>query len=362
MRNHTLARKASNSHSCAVLLAAAAALAPGAGAYAAGLEQKPLTEGKNHFGLSATVAFNLKANFKDIHGPSLETPYGLAPGTIEKRNYDDGYVYPDNGATTTRDFEYRAASQVTPGTLDFHSAIQTVSGGSATDRQDAAPGLELSYSRDLLNWGRTTWGLEAAFGFTTASLDGGFSDSLDLLTDSFFNGAGAALTALVPPNPDPSAIHPNGPNVPVIDNSPTRAPVVPGAGGTRSGNLSLDSKLFTLRVGPCVNIPISQRFSAQVGGGLSLVLVNSEFSFSETVARTTWAGTTSRNLSTSNTDVAVGGYLGGALTYAFTKSAAAFAGARFQAAGNVSQTLAGRQAELDLGSLLFAQAGVKLSF
>lgn len=363
MAKHTLHRRPStpSGPSCAAVLATVAALTPAVSVLAADANWEPLSEGKNHFTLGASFGFNLKANFKELHGPPPATPYGPAVGGVLDRSYDDGFLGVDSAGNVggqTGYYQYGTLGQATAGTLDFHSAVQAVSGGSASDREGVAPGVELTYSRDLLKWGRTTWGLEGGFGFTSASFDAGYTDALSLLTDSYVNPFGLGLPGLVAPN---TPVARDTPGRPLMPDAPTRG-ITPGAGGTRSGSLALESDLFTFRLGPCVTIPINQRFAAHLGAGLAVVFVNSDFKFAETVAATTLAGTTSRSLSTSDTDVAVGGYVGGTLSYSFTKAVGAFAGARFQAAGNVTQDLAGRQAELDLGSTVFTQAGVRLSF
>jgi hypothetical protein len=57
--------------------------------------------------------------------------------------------------------------------------------------------------------------------------------------------------------------------------------MVPG-GALITGSRQMDATLYDLRLGPYLELPLADRFTCQVGGGLAVGLVDSTFAFSDT--------------------------------------------------------------------------------
>src|SRR6185295_17128603 len=103
---------------------------------------------------------------------------------------------------------------------------------------------------------------------------------------------------------------------------------------TITGERNLDADIFAIRLGPYVEVPLSEKFSVIFNGGLALVVGHTDFSFRETVTIAD-AGlvTPLRSDSGTQTDFLVGGYVGANLAYSITKEVSVFSGVQFQAAG-----------------------------
>ena len=148
----------------------------------------------------------------------------------------------------------------------------------------------------------------------------------------------------------------SGPGV-VIGSSSTRS-IVPGT-AIITGSRSLDSTLYGFHLGPTVDLDITGRLSAELGGGLAFGVVNSTFAFNET---TTTLGATSSSGSTSRTGCQVGAYAEAGLAYRVCRAASLFGGVQFQSLGNFNQSVGGRGAQLDLSQSVFCVLGIELRF
>lgn len=322
-----------------------------------------LPEGRNRFGLSARFGFNIQAKFRNKSGAPGFTDIGPATGPAVDRYYDDGFVGVDstgNATGNTAYWSYQNLAQVTSAGIDYHSA-SPVSGASSSADADVAPGLELTYSRDLGEWGCARWGFDLGLGFNNITVedDAPYSGSLALTTDTYNHPLGLGLSGAVPPNTPVSRTDVNI-GRPVLPGAPSQR-VVTTPTGTQTGWRELDANLFSLRLGPALNFPITQRFSAQVGLGLALGIVDSEFTLHEDV--TTAAGGTAQNHgSDTDTGFLVGGYVGVSANNALTRRLSAFAEAQYQYLTDFTHEYAGREAELDLSRSIFVQGGLSFSF
>jgi hypothetical protein len=326
----------------------------------------PPAETHNRLALSYRMGLNISVDFRRLGGLALSDP-GPTSGSAVNRNYDDGYNRVDssgNAGGYTWYWGYQSAQSVQGGNLVLQS-YSTPANAASNDRQDDPQhGLELSYSRELYR--KKSWraGLEGAFGYSLISI----ADSHNLKANVFRTNDSFALPGIVPPQAPYNGTF-TGPG-PVISSTMTPAnrsvDVLPGA-ATITGSRSIDSDLFTIRLGPYLEVPLDDKFSLIFGGGLALVWAQTDFSFREnvTISDPTYGVTLNsgqRSGSVSQTDFLVGGYVSGSLAYAITREVSVFGGAQYQMAGHAVNTAKGKESVLDLGSSLLITFGIAYSF
>jgi hypothetical protein len=311
----------------------------------------------NRLGLSFRLGFNIDARFKNLGGFASTANTGPPAGGGADRTYDDGFVRVDSSGNAngfTWNWGYQDAAQVQGDTIAMHAGSSPADGVSKQDG-DPQPGFELSYERRLGWWGRASWGFEAAFGFTDVEVrdNRALSGNATLLTDAY------SLGGVVPP-PAPYSGSFNGPGA-LIGDLPTRTLLVTAGGAQISGQRKLDAELYTLRLGPCLEIPMTSRFTARVGAGVAFGFVDSEFSFAETV---TLAGgpSVSRSGASQKNDSLLGAYAGAQFSYRVFRSASVFTGAQFQYLEDFKQQAGGKEAKLDLGASVFLSGGLNFQF
>jgi hypothetical protein len=324
---------------------------------------------RNRFGLSYRMGFNITAKFKNLGGyPALANPNMTPNGAAW--NYDDGYNFDDGPGTPPGQTWYWGyagpkATQV-PGDgnlyLSRSSAGADVSTGGKTD-DPQQPGFEFTYNRDLGALGsKARWGVEGAFNFMNVSIHDNRTlfGSVTKQTDAY------ALNGVVPPDPPYYGTFegpvPGGPNRPVISDTPIpQAPTTIANGATIVGDRKIDADIYGFRVGPYVEIPLSQKFALSLSGGLAVASVHGDFKFNETVS-IPGVGSVASSGSGSRTDWLFGGYAGANLSYAFNKSWSAAIGAQYQNVGRFSEQVGGKRAELDLSNSIFVTVGIGYSF
>jgi hypothetical protein len=320
----------------------------------------------NKLGLSYRMGLNITADFNKLGGFERMTDPGPATGSTYNRTYDNGYNRVDssgNAGGQTWYWGYQNANSVRGNSLVLQSEASPNNLSEKNISDDPQHGLELSYSRELSrgDWWRA--GGEFGVGYIPLSI----SDSRTLrgqvnrITDTF------SLGGVVPPLPPYHGTF-EGPG-PLIDSSPDRAQTVFSQASTVVGERKLDSDVFVFRLGPYFEVPITEKFSAIVSGGLTLVYAASDFSYTETVTISD-LGQVRRSSSASEDDFLVGGYAGLTLAYAITEEFGVFAGAQYQAAGRaVSSTptlkghpMTNKEAVLDMGSSIVVSLGISYSF
>jgi opacity protein-like surface antigen len=136
---------------------------------------------------------------------------------------------------------------------------------------------------------------------------------------------------------------------------------------TITGDRSIDSHVFTIRLGPYMEIPVNDRLSLFVDGGLAMAVAHTKFAFHETVTISDPTYNIDlisepRSGSGSQTDFLVGGYVGGGVSYALTKQLSLVGGVEFQAAGKEVNHVKGKESALDLGKAFIISMGVSYSF
>jgi hypothetical protein len=149
---------------------------------------------------------------------------------------------------------------------------------------------------------------------------------------------------------------------PLIPDAPINrsVDVIPG-GVLVTGTRQLDANLYGIRLGPYIEWPLSDKWTVGLNGGFTLVAVDSDFRFRETVTPsgsspilTTGSG--------AETDLLPGGYIGGNVSYQVAPNVTLFSSAQFQHVGDFTQNVNGKRAELDLGKSLFVTVGLNWSF
>jgi len=323
-----------------------------------------LPEFKNRIGISYRMGLNITVDFKKFGGLALSDP-GAATGGAVNRNYDNGYNRVDssgNANNQTWYWGYSSPQSVQGGNLVLQSYSTPANASSNNRGDDPHHGFEINYQRELYRKPHWRFGAEAAFGYSLISVD----DSRTLHNRVYRTNDTFALNGVIPPNSPYNGTF-EGPG-PVISSAPSsRSTDVLTAAATITGNRSLDAHVFMVRLGPYLEVPLSERFSFFINGGLTLGAGYTKFSFHENVEISDPAyGVTltsgHRSGSGSETDFIIGGYGGAGISYAMTKQVSLFTSAIYQAAGHVTNSEHGKESVLDLGKSILVSVGVSYAF
>jgi hypothetical protein len=307
-----------------------------------------------HVSLNYSMGLNIKGSFQTTGG--LPHNPGPATGGVNHQ-YDDGYNNVDvtgnnhGGFHGTWNWGYQNASQISGDTLLMHGTSWGLGGSSTTDANGPQPGMELIFGRELGRAQHVRWGVDGTFGFTDVKIQDNnpLTAQQSIITDSY------NLNGVIPPSAPYSGTF-NGPG-PIITDTPNRTTSA-GATALVTGPRELDAQLYSFKLGPYAEIPLNDHWGLQFRGGLALVEVVGQFSYSETVSGI--GGTQMAN--GSHNGLQVGGYAAANLTYAFNDSFGLFAGAQFQDVGQYTQNLNGRKAMLDLSRSIFVAVGFSYSY
>jgi len=312
----------------------------------------------NRFGLSYRAGFNISAKFKNVAGFSQLNNPGPATGGAD-HFYDDGYNRVDssgNAGGLTWFWGYEHASQVPgDGFLYMHSVSSSQQSSSKDEDEDLQHGVEVSYNRQLGRVGRAFWGVEGAFNFSdlTISRRDNSGRSVTLITDAY--DLVNPPPPVIPPQPPYHGTRP-GPG-PAIDDDPDRIVSTESA----TGDHEVEASFYGLRLGPYVQVPLTEKLDLWFSGGLALAMVDSEYTFQESI--TTPSGPPAlRSGSSSEDDVLVGGYVGANISYAITESFDVFAGAQYQYLDGYSHRVSDKKASVELDKSIFLTVGIGYSF
>jgi hypothetical protein len=230
---------------------------------------------------------------------------------------------------------------------------------SSNDHYDTPmSGVELTYNRELIRKASWRGGLEGAFGYTYMHVHdtGTQSASVTRVNDTYLFSQNNG----VPIPPAPYTGNKNLPG-PTVGSSPSSSTTDVQQGASITGGRDFSADLFSFRIGPYVEIPLSKSIAFTLSGGLALVYVDSEFSFDETVT-IPGVGSVEHHASGSGNAWQAGGYVAGNFSVALSDSWAFVAGAQFEDVGRYTQTLSGKQATLDLSKSIFVTVGLSYSF
>ena len=332
----------------------------------------------NRLNVGFRMGYMMNVKFKALGGfPAMSDP-GPSSGTHQDHFYDDGYVLRDTRQVNdhyTWNWGFNSPGQVqagaeTPyGSLVLHSSSSPATAQS-TANEDPQYGLEFTYQRQLGKIKSWTWGLEGTFNFTEVSAHDTHTISYiqDRTTDTY------ALDGLNPYMPPPAA--PNTPYMgapgggypggggPLIIDEPTSrvVDVVPG-GATIVGDRLLTAFVYGFHLGPYLRAPLGQRWAVEVSGGLAVVVVNSSYTYTETVTMVDVPGTSvTHNASATHSDFMAGGYAAARISYALRSDMDIFAGIEYQNVGLYKQSAGAKEAEIELDGNLFVSVGLSFSF
>ncbi len=311
-------------------------------------------------GFSYRGALNVHAKFKNIGSFPQQSNPGPASGGGVDRFYDDGFNRVDasgNAGGLTSFWGYQHASQL-PGndTIAMNSSSITSSTTSAEKTSDPQHGIEIFCDVPVGRIGHCHWGLEGAFGFSDLTFvdNRSFSGDVARVSDAF------ALNGITPPVPPYSGPY-SGPG-PLIGDSPTRRTVAIPSGAIVTGQSKLDASLYELQLGPYIEVSLWKRLSFSLSGGAAIARLDSTFEFSETATIADTGTTLSASGRDLHGDFLFGGFVAGQLSLAVTRHFHLMTGAQCHYLGRSSQSINGREAELDLTRSVFITAGAGFSF
>lgn len=336
---------------------------------AADLKRDPRAESNGRFFMGGTLGYNISADFTGLGSFPQQTANG-APAGPENRFYDDGFnLIEGRGVpdTLTDKWGYSSTMQVDNANNQIrfhsHSAATVVGHSGVTDGPN--PGVELGYAYRFGEFKKASWGLMGGFNFLKVDL----TDRKALVgnavveTDTFDTGGPVVPSA--PYNGLTSAFHQRIENVP----SSRTSTVLPG-GLIAGGRRNIDANIFSLKLGPYVDIPFNERFSLSINGGLVLAGISSKFSYQEVntisgVGLVTQPGVSATQNFSGSESVSKflpGAFIGLEGNYWFNEHWSIFAGAQYQYLESLSQNANGRGARLNLGETFLFQLGFGYAF
>jgi hypothetical protein len=307
------------------------------------------TRPPNRFSVGPSFALNLRADFTQLGGGSPE----LAPGF-----YDDGYNLPDISGSqdgTTWNWGYQRPDQYQDDTIRLSRSSSPANGSAPNASNDPQYGFELAYARELVPWGSTRWGIEAAFGFTAIAIRDTRALAGDVVqvTDSF------GLDGVIPPlAPYYGSFDGPGPLLGTVPSNQTR---LQSGAASLTGQRTLDADLFAWRLGPYFEWLVAPPLSLQLGGGLAVAYLTSRFAYSETVFLPE-LDPVERSGSRSSDGWLVGGYLETRVSVAVSGRVSVFTGVQYQNLGEFTQETDGKRARLDLRQGFFVHGGASFHF
>jgi hypothetical protein len=320
----------------------------------------PPAPSPNRIGLSYRMGFNAPVSFKHLGGfPAQSVTRNTPDG--DRYNYDNGYVLRDSSGNAlgyTRYWGYDNASQVSGDAIVMQRSSSAATASSNDHYDTPMSGFELTYNRELIHKKSWRGGLEGAFGYSYMSVHDAGTQSANVtrVNDTYaFQGN---------PGEIPPAPYTGGYSRPgsLISASPTSSTTdVLQNAATITGSRDFSANLFSFRLGPYVEFPLSKSIAFTLSGGFALMCVNSEFSYNETVTIPD-VGSVEHRASGSATGWLPGGYVAGAFSVALSDAWAVVAGAQFESVGQYTQNLNGVQATLDLSRSIFVTLGLSYSF
>ena len=352
----------------------------------------------DYFPLSPT-GNSLRFGLRYVGGPKVSFGHlGVVPttkdvgdtATLQTRAYDDGTVNLDartgaggaavkDGLTNTWDYQF--SSQVTPGgDIAFHTYDVTSAGAAMKGKTSSAAGWELQMGHRFRKIARKIdFSLVAGFSFSglNAKVSGTVPAQLNTLTDVYsLNGQTPPDAPYTAPTFGSQGVYDANGN-PLLNSDgsqqtrsvetstlladlPTRTTAT-GVTDVR-GHWQIKGASYTLRVGPLLQVPLSERIKVTFGAGAALVYVGSRYIADETadIEETT---STLQTVEEKDRRVLLPGYYADAgAEYWITERAGFYLGASYQKAGSFDQTLNDRTAKIDLSTTYGVQSGITLRF
>jgi len=281
-------------------------------------------------------------------------------------NYDDGYVLTDvsgNAGGQTWYWGYDNSSQVGASganSIDFHR--NTASGFPKQNSGDDSPyiGCEVTYNYQLgvkENWHHLRYGIEAAANYMPIDFNSGgtYNASVSQSTDTYGYTSGTT-----PPGAPYQGGY-GGPGFVINANKlGSTTTVVPGS--TLEAHQHFYANLWGFRLGPYIELPVSEKFSLHASGGFAVGLLDANANWTETLTLPGGGGTITTKGGGTDFDVLYGFYLGADALYQINEKWGLDLGVQFQNLGTYDHNFGGRTAQLDLSKSIFVQLGVSYNF
>ena len=319
-----------------------------------GLDTLQDADWTRHFNIGALAGFNIRGRFS-LNGTMNISGHNPAAGV-----FDDGYVIPDAGSSSgyTSDWGYQSASQynAASGNLVMHSAATYTAAtpANANHANGLDAGFELTYGDTDFKWGRAKVGWEFGFGLLPVKLTDNTTIPVTVSQNSYtFNTGGGPI------NDAPYNGGPNQFNGQLLGTNYTKG-VSSTQNGQVTGTRTLDSLLYTIRLGPTMYWDLNRKMGLFLSAGPVVGLAQNRLSYNETI---TYNGSTAVNSgSYRSLSLVYGGYVGAVLTYHAPENADLFIGAQYMPLTSATVSGGGREARLQLSGAVYVSAGVNWSF
>lgn len=328
---------------------------------------------RNRISLKGTFNFGIKTDFTTV------TPNNAGPGAGGglNRTYDDGYVRVDvngNAGGVTWNWGYNTPGQYllgvpAPGSsaLEFHTVTSLAEGTTRGNRESMLAGVELAYEEVLGRFHiserrRVNVGILASVGYLplkqrdAASLAG----PVMLRTDRYD-------ATFVPPPGLGGVVNSGQFNVPgpLLPDAPVSSTGPAPTAATGTVDNRLDGSLYSFNLGPFIEVPLHDRISLTLGGGLGFVFADTAYTFSETVAvpgLPTGTLTASRSGRVSRSEWLFSGIARANLYVALSEAWSWEIGLAYQYAQSYRSSVSGKTANLKLDGIMSVNTGLNYAF
>ena len=317
----------------------------------------------NRVTLSLRFGLNIHAKFMGIGG---NFGPGATPGF-----YDDGYVVTANPPNTspnpsyTTYWGYDNVSQLVgsgpasyTGVALSHSTAVGFAPDASVGGNKPYAGFELSYDRELFvkeDWHDMRFGVEAALNYMNMSLKNSSAYNgvtVSTTTDIY----GFPIAAAAPPFADSGLPGQQALHVPADSTGTVLSP-----GATFLAQDHFNADLWGGRLGPYVELPLSEKLNLRLSGGLAVGWLSGNDSWTQTL--TPSEGNPITDSGGGHASKWLWGYFASLdATWQFNKRWAVDGAVQYQDLGRFDRTFQGREVQLDLSRSLFLEAGISYSF
>ena len=317
----------------------------------------------NRVTLSLRFGLNIHTKFMGIGG-------SIAPGSTPSGYYDNGYVVtasppnisPNPNYTTYWGYDTTSQLVGAPGAYTGVSFNRTTATAASSDVSTGGdkpyPGFELSYDRELLekeNWRDLRFGLEAALNYMNISVNNTSTFGATSTTTTDVYQFPIAIPS-PPPFADTGLAGQPALQVPAISSTtglPTSATVL-----TQD---HFNADLWGGRLGPYVELPLSEKLDLRLSGGLAVGLLDANESWQQTLMPS-GGGSSTASGGGDAFETLWGYYASVDATWQINHRWALDGALQFQDLGKFTHSFQGRQVELDLSRSLFVELGISYSF
>jgi hypothetical protein len=307
------------------------------------------------------------------------------------RAYNDGYVVldqrkaPDGGPVgdgLTNTWNFQQSSQATAdGDLAFHDYSSTTLGASERAKSNGAAGWELQIGRRVGKIGRKVdFSVVGGFSFSSinAKTSGVVQGLLTTVTDVYpLYGQDVPSAPYTAPTYGAQYVYDANGNQVLDSNGNAQTTTVdsstmlgdqPNRTTTTSvadvkGYWQIRGAYYTLKIGPMLQIPITERLKFSMGAGAALALVGTRYIVDEILQADDVNGVTIETTDSQSRFVMLPLYYANAdAEYWLTERSGFYLGVNGQKSGSYDQSVGGRTATINLGTTYGVQSGITLRF